>query len=1187
MADIVQIVASIAERITFATHQNDVAVIADLVIRNSSDEELENIEIALECDPALVGSKTWTIDRLSSDSELRIRDRKVSLAGALLSELNERMRADLRLTVRRGDEILAELHHPLTGLARNEWGGAAHMPELLAAFVMPNDPAVNWVLKQAGEALRRAGKQPALDGYQSKSRQRVWQISSGIWTAISSRRLVYAEPPASFELQGQKIRTPSEVLNSGLATCLDSALLFAAALEQAGLNPVIALAKGHALCGVWLQPQQLPALTTDDCTDLRKYVALKELVLFETTMVVSEPPLAFSKAVAEADRRISEANENEFVYALDIKHARRQQITPLGATVKATPAGETDEDGGPIQGLEAAPELPGFDLGLGDTPPPDNPETRLDHWKRKLLDLTKRNRLLNLKPAKTAILLRCPDPATLEDKLADGKKITVIPMVKLSGEAGERDSGLFRDRTGDDFAKRFAEEALERDEIVSDMARPDLDAGLIQLYRKAKTDIQEGGANTLYLALGLLKWKQSEHEERIYRAPLILVPVKLERRSAASKVKIAHHEDEPVFNMTLLEMLRQDFELRIPELEDQLPKDESGVDVPLIWEIVRRAVRDVPGFEVVEDVVLSTFSFAKYLMWKDLADRTEVLKESPFVRHLIEHPREPYGHSADFLRPDQVDEKIDLSELFMPLPADSSQIVAVYASSQGGDFVLEGPPGTGKSQTIANIIAHNLALGRRVLFVSEKMAALEVVYRRLCEKGLGDFSLELHSNKANKRQVLDQLGHSWRNRSMGNHEERQAETIRLKKLRDDLNGLVKALHKPGATGVSPRTAIGRAVRWQSLHRHRLDWVGGLEADRARDKAGLEHLTQTARQLGQSFSEIDDNDRSTFADIRQADWSNAWQNRFVESSRQLVQAIDRLLEASSAFAAEAGLTAPEANYSRIAGLGNIASCMDFSATHNLDFGLGPEGATTLAEFEAALIALNEYKAKKALLSCQYPDDRITDAPIELWQVRWAKASSSWWPFGAYRRWRVARQLRKYFGLSLRPDPKTDLLLLDDLLAARRRMDTAASDLPVSAPWRALETDTGKADDCLRTARALREGGARLAGDVRVLPELRGAIRRLCVDGRELLQPGMPAAEAATALTETLTAFEKAVGNYQREAQADIEAPNDLAALRSQAQNTIDLQPHINAWCRWQAARREAESAGLETLVAAVD
>ena len=237
----VEIKASIVDQITFASHQNDVGVIADLVLCNNTEETFENLELVFECEPALIASKTWKIDRLASNSEIRIRDRKVSLSGALLAELNERLRSQLKLTLRKNDLILAEHTQELIGLARNEWGGANHMPELLAAFSMPNDPAITAILKEAGESLRSAGEQPSLDGYQSRSKTRVWQIASAIWTAVSSRRLVYAEPPASFETQGQKIRTPDEILSGGLATCLDTALLFSAAFEQAGLYPIITM----------------------------------------------------------------------------------------------------------------------------------------------------------------------------------------------------------------------------------------------------------------------------------------------------------------------------------------------------------------------------------------------------------------------------------------------------------------------------------------------------------------------------------------------------------------------------------------------------------------------------------------------------------------------------------------------------------------------------------------------------------------------------------------------------------------------------------------------------------------------------------------------------------------------------------------------------------------------------------
>ncbi|MCY3822989.1 MAG: hypothetical protein OXG62_03865, partial [Nitrospinae bacterium] len=157
--------------------------------------------------------------------------------------------------------------------------------------------------------------------------------------------------------------------------------------------------------------------------------------------------------------------------------------------------------------------------------------------------------------------------------------------------------------------------------------------------------------------------------------------------------------------------------------------DESGIDVAAIWNSVRYAVKDAPGFEVVEEVVLGHFSFAKYLMWKDLVDRTEALRSNAVVRHLIDTPRDPFSQNIDFAEPKQLDNDYKPSDLFTTLPADSSQMAAVATADKGKDFVIIGPPGTGKSQTISNLIGHLLGKGKTVLFASEKTAALEVVYR--------------------------------------------------------------------------------------------------------------------------------------------------------------------------------------------------------------------------------------------------------------------------------------------------------------------------------------------------------------------------------------------------------------------------------------------------------------------------
>jgi hypothetical protein len=826
--------ASISPKISFATHQNAVPVLRELKLSNFAEAGFEGVTLEIEADPPVFARREWRLDRILGGGEIHISSRDLKLNAGLLLQLNEAVRATETILARIDgqDEAVAERQFHVELLARNEWGGAIAMPELLGAFVLPNDPAIDRILRAASGILRSAGRPDGLEGYQSKSRTRVYELASAIWSAVCSLRLSYAEPPASFEIQGQKVRSPSLVVDHGLATCLDAALMFAAALEQAGLYPVIVLTKGHAFAGVWLQPQEFATLLVEDAASLRKRIGLDELVLFETTLATGAAPAGFSRAIDQAKRQVSEEHEADFVTAIDIRRSRMQRIRPL-ALVEGVdqPVRRDDGSASPFPAddrLEPAPPLPDFDLVLSETSP-TTAEGRLDRWQRKLLDLTTRNRLLNVKPGAAAIRLLCPDPARLEDRLADGDSFRIVGVPKLEGVAG-RDSALHQQRTGEELDEVYARDALDRGEILSPLPDDKLDAQLVELYRKARLDLAEGGANTLFLAVGFLSWRKSATDAKAYRAPLILLPVKLERRSVRSGVRLSHHEDEPRFNPTLLQMLKQDFELDIPELTGPLPSDDSGVDVPRVWNLVRRAVRDMIGFEVVEEVVLGSFSFAKYLMWKDLSDRSEALKRDPVVRHLLETPREPYENQTGMPHPDVLDEEISPSELFTPLPADSSQLAAVVGSARGCDFVLDGPPGTGKSQTIANMIAHNLALGRKVLFVAEKRAALDVVYRRLVAHGLGPFCLELHSNKASKQDVLSQLDSAWSTSEAAPGETWERRAAELKKSRDRLNKLVAVLHRRRANGMTLHAAIGLVVRDGAANAIRLGWPAGMNHD---------------------------------------------------------------------------------------------------------------------------------------------------------------------------------------------------------------------------------------------------------------------------------------------------------------------------------------------------------------------
>lgn len=494
----IEIHAEIASRITFASHQNDVAVIADLAITNPTSEDLENLTLHISAEPRVISERSWPIDRLAAGSEIRVRDRRVSIAGGMLSELTERMRADIRIELRHSEEILAEAIHPIIALAQNEWGGARYMPELLAAFVTPNDSAVQRLLREASNLLQSAGRPSSLEGYQSKSRQRSWEIASGIWAAVVARGLTYAEPPASFEMEGQKIRLPSVIEEHGLATCLDTTLLFAAAIEQAGLHPIVVFTHTHALCGVWLQPQTLPALTVDEPMEIRKAIDQQELVLFETTLAVAGESLPFSKAIRAGREAVEEGRESDFVYAIDIALARSRQIQPLSsrqASTASSPDAAAGQANRTVPALDLPPELPGFDTEIAVVEAALTPEERLDRWKRSLLDLSKRNRLLNLQESRTSIPIFCPNSAKLEDKLAAGNRIRILMPPPQRTTEGEIDPMLYRLRTGEEHARRFAEEALERNEIIANTDAASLEKGLIELYRKAKVDFEEGGSN--------------------------------------------------------------------------------------------------------------------------------------------------------------------------------------------------------------------------------------------------------------------------------------------------------------------------------------------------------------------------------------------------------------------------------------------------------------------------------------------------------------------------------------------------------------------------------------------------------------------------------------------------------------------------------------------------------------------
>jgi hypothetical protein len=1168
--------ASIASKIGFASHQNAVPVLRELELENTGETAFDDLVLTLSADPPFLQSKTWRIDRLSPASVLHVADRDIALNASFLGDLDENISGTVTLCLTAAEKTLASVSHSVELLARNHWGGIGSMAELLPAFVMPNDPAIDRVLKAASDVLRRAGRKDGIDGYEAKSRTRVWELTSAIWSAVCGFRISYALPPASFENLGQKIRSPSAILEGQVATCLDTALLFAAALEQAGLNPLVILTRGHAFTGVWLQPVEFSALITDEAAALRRRVDVKDMVVFETTLATQAAPPGLTLAEKAALRHVAENAPAAFEMAIDVRRARMQRIRPLSTAGCARAAGAA-ADAQPIaEALEAPPPLPGFDVDLAEEA--DAVQDRIALWQRKLLNLTTSNRLLSVPEGSKVVRLICPDAGGLEDRLAAGQKVRIVAMPDLA--PGGRDERLYEAQTNENLREQVAASALDRGEVLSLLSKDKLEAGLIDLYRKARSDMDEGGANTLFLALGFLKWKKKPNDERSYRAPLILLPVRLERKSALSGVVMTHHEDEPRFNLTLLELLRQDFELHIPGLDGALPTDDSGIDVAQVWNVVRRTVRDIEGFEVVPDVMLGTFSFAKYLMWKDLVDRSDRLKESPIVRHLIEREGVDFAMRGEFPRADRLDDSVDPAALFTPLPADSSQLAAVVASAHGHDFVLDGPPGTGKSQTIANMIAHNLALGRRVLFVAEKMAALDVVQRRLAEKGLGEFCLELHSTKATKAEVLKRLDRAWTTRETMSAEEWAREAAEAKRLRDGLNDVVRLLHRREANGLTVHRAIGRVVRDGAETAPRLVFAPG----KRHDEAELSRLRDASRRLGLTRVEVAGLPMALDA-VKASDWSNGWQEKIVAAARGLSSAIDTMQSARGALLAATKLPLPAADKGGLGQLRALVGLLLEAYGHDLRLAFAPDMADRIAVGRDAIGILGQYRIDQAALSVAYAPEAARHIDLAAMRAAWQGAERKFWLLAGLAKKKVARTLAQTGGANGKVDPENDLPRLEEMVRRLTNLDALAPRLIGMPGWSSLASDTAAMEATCSAAERLRGAIGAVAVDSEHLMALRQIVATLVLDGNDLLGPDGTIARAAGRLAESSALLDAAIGAFEEIGLA--RSAKDFGDWLSAAETVVAHETRLQAWANWQRARRDAIELDLEPLVTAIE
>jgi very-short-patch-repair endonuclease/tRNA(Ile)-lysidine synthase TilS/MesJ len=441
----------------------------------------------------------------------------------------------------------------------------------------------------------------------------------------------------------------------------------------------------------------------------------------------------------------------------------------------------------------------------------------LNKSRNELLDLSTRNRLLSIPVnSKSARIVQVFDELSEEVYrllVTEKKSFAFLPGRKSKNETeGEEAKQEVEDEVGlpqpdeeEDISTGLAKRHVDL-KLQTSLSPEGIQRRLLDLYHDARTMIEEQGVNILYLSLGQLKWFEAEHSDTPRFAPLVLIPVELTRKTATERFILQWTGDDIEENLSLQAKLKNDFGIELP----QFPNEEN-FSPQKYFDSVAKAITSAKTWEVIPNgITLGFFSFAKFLMYRDLAAENwpnlDQLLKQPLITGLLQ---DGFPQSESFFTDDtHIDEVIPASKLDHVVDADSSQTLAIEAVRQGQSHVIQGPPGTGKSQSITNIIATAVLDGKKVLFVAEKLAALEVVKRRLEKEGLGALCLELHSNKSNKRAVIEEIGRTWK---LGRPRASDLESLipKLEQKRNVLNNHVSLLHeKHDPSGLTPFSIIG-------------------------------------------------------------------------------------------------------------------------------------------------------------------------------------------------------------------------------------------------------------------------------------------------------------------------------------------------------------------------------------------
>ncbi len=756
-----------------------------LQVKNSGEEMLTDLTLTVEGTGGVIIPVERTIE-IPFESVVEVNLENI-LSPLYFASAEEVKIEEITVSVKKEKKVILSQKWNITTLPFDYWQGREGDLELLASFVRPRMGDCARMQTEIAEQMKKWNFSCEMGSYIGNDKNTVRRMIAALFSAL---RKVSISPKSADISMPVSAGAGVKILAERTASPIELALFACACLESIGLHPLLVFGEKEITCGVWLYDSCFMDTVSDDISRLDAYTSdgINNVSCFDISDLYAGQNSAYATSESRFKQKLKAGVFDTYV---DIRRCRMSQIYPLPLRARNLKGYEIlqEED----ISHEAAPK----ELKEAQKLSLDEEMTKDKQWERRLLDLSMKNTQLNFSPTKTVVhILSASADATL-DALTESRELVFAP-------SNEQIKAIASKKVYFDSASQVKPlKELITVENRSGILRTYLEdtpmrEALTRLIRRNKEADEESGSKILYLALGFLKWYAREDGGEHY-APLVLQPVQIKKSRGGSGYSLVLLDEEASVNSTLLEYLKQEFNIDIRGLNGAI----QGLKISEILAMIRREVVRMRNWEVFDDVYVAALSFARYQMWNDLRENMGEFSKNKIINALLNNGILVGEGSGETPKEDETRPEVTLT----PLPADATQWEAIALSQTGRSFVLHGPPGTGKSQTITNMIANAINDGKRVLFVAEKQAALSVVKKRLDAIGIGDFCLELHSNKTNKIEVLQRL-----RSTLSLAGEREKVSISQKaqsivQLKGDLEEPMIALHKKRRLGVSIYEAL--------------------------------------------------------------------------------------------------------------------------------------------------------------------------------------------------------------------------------------------------------------------------------------------------------------------------------------------------------------------------------------------